>query len=267
MEKFKLEIEKKAIGIRREYNIDSYGIGNISSLIEKMDIYLIRIPLGKNTVCGFSTVFEGKKVIVSNSSEILSREIFTIAHELGHCIYDLDDEGFIVDKDIFSNSDKDIVEFRADYFAATFLLPESKIRDFIKMELEKETKDIRAIDIVRIQTEFNVSFSTAVKRLRELDLITEQHKELLYRERSSKTSKNLFKAMNLNTYLLEPSNVTKVPDKYYEYVFSNFEKGYITFDKYIEALKVVNFDTSGIEDNTEKVDDVEEELDDLVEGY
>lgn len=40
---------------------------------------------------GFATVFEGKKVIVSNSSEILSREIFTIAHELGHIVYDFED--------------------------------------------------------------------------------------------------------------------------------------------------------------------------------
>lgn len=267
MEKVKLEIEKKAIGIRREHNINSYGIEDIFSLIEKMDIYLIRIPLRKNTICGFSMVFEDKKVIVSNSSEILAREIFTIAHELGHCIYDLEDKDFIVDKEIFGNLEKNFIEFRADYFAATLLLPESNMRDFIKMVLEKEARDIRAIDIVRMQKEFNVSFKTAVKRLKELDLITEQHKELLYRERKSKTSTNLFKAINLNTDLLEASNVTKVPDKYYEHVISNFENGYISFDKYIEALKVVNFDTSEIEDQVEYVEEVEEDINDLIEGY
>jgi len=49
---------------------------------------------------GFSTIFEGKKIIVSNSSEILSRENFTIAHELGHVVYDFEDEFGAVKIDI-----------------------------------------------------------------------------------------------------------------------------------------------------------------------
>ena len=69
------EIEDKALKVRQEHNVQTYGIKDIFSLIEQRGIHLIRYPFGKETVLGFSTVFEGKKIIVSNSSEILSREI------------------------------------------------------------------------------------------------------------------------------------------------------------------------------------------------
>ncbi len=74
------DIEKEAVKVK-QHDIETYGIKDVFSLIERMDINLIRYPFGKGVLCGLSTVFEGKKVIVSNSSEILTREIFTITYE------------------------------------------------------------------------------------------------------------------------------------------------------------------------------------------
>jgi Zn-dependent peptidase ImmA (M78 family) len=267
MERLKLEIERNALDLRNRFNSESYGIKDIFSLVDKMDIYLIRMPLGRDTICGFSTVYEGKKVIVSNSSEILSREIFTIAHEIGHCEYDLNinEQRIIIDKDV--NTDfEDFVEKRADYFAVVFLLPEEQIRNFIKYELEKDAKEIRAIDVIRMQIEFNVSFAAIVMRLFELGFIDSILKHQLFVERDSKTSKMLFNAMNLNDDLIKPADILKVPNKYYEYVFSNYENGYIVFDKLKEALKLVGINADEIDERkTQEDDDVG--LDELLEGF
>jgi len=266
MERHKLEIERAALELRSQFKIESYGIHDIFSLVDKMNAYLIRIPIGKDTICGFSTVFEGKKVIVSNSSEILSREIFTIAHEIGHCIFDLDidEQMLIVDQEINSDTDE-FIEKRADYFAAVLLLPEEQIRSYIRFELEKEAKNIRALDVIRIQIEFNASFATIVKRLYEIELISLTHKNKLYEERDSASSRKLFQAMNLSEDLIDSSDVLKVPNKYYEYVLSNYENGYVVFEKMKEALEIVGFDTDVIERIEPQEDDVD--LDELLEGF
>lgn len=270
MQKFKLDIERAALNLRNQFKIDSYGIKDIFSIADKMNIYLIRMPLGKDTICGFSTVFEGNKVIVSNSSEILSREIFTIAHEIAHCEYDLegDEQKIIIDTEIGSDTDN-FIEKRADYFAAVFLLPEEQIRNFIKYELEKELKEIRALDIIRMQIEFNASYASIVLRLYELNFIDSGLKNLLFEERNTKTSKNLFRVMNLNDDLIKPAEVLKVPNKYYEYVFNNYRNGYVIFEKFKEALELVGFNSDEINEfkESETHDDEEVDLDELLEGF
>lgn len=267
MERRKLEIERDALELRNRLKIESYGIKDIFSIVDRMDIYLIRIPLGKDTICGFSTVYEGKKVIVSNSSEILSREIFTIAHEIGHCEYDLDtdEQRIIIDTNINTDTD-DFIEKRADLFAAVFLLPEEQIRNFIKYELEKKSKDIRALDIIRMQIEFNASFAAVVLRLYELGFIDSTLKNQLFEERDSNTSRKLFSAMNPNGNLIKAAEILKVPNKYYEYVFSNYENGYVVFDKLKEALELVGFNSDGIDEKETHVDE-DVDLDELLEGF
>ena len=59
----KIEIEGKALKIRQENNIQTYGIKDIFGLIEQKGIHLIRYPFGKDKLLGFATVFEGKKVL------------------------------------------------------------------------------------------------------------------------------------------------------------------------------------------------------------
>ena len=117
----KIEIEQKALQARQEHNVQTYGVKDIFSLVTQSDIDLIRYPFGKDKMLGFAAVFERKKIVVSNSSEMLSREIFTIAHELGHVIYDFKDENNNVKIDIEINEDsEDISEARAFYFAELF---------------------------------------------------------------------------------------------------------------------------------------------------
>lgn len=263
----KIDIEKKALDIRQENNIQTYGVKDIFSLVEQRGTHLIRYPFGKDTVLGFSTTFEGKEIIVSNSSEILSREIFTIAHELGHILYDFEDENQDVKIDInIDDIDEDISEARAYYFANCFLMPETQLLEFVKYELEKKAINLNAIDIIRLQIEFQVSYAAIVKRLYDIDFINYNKKCELFNERNDITSRALFRMINVDEKLLEPSNVIKVPSRYLEYAITNYENNHIPYSSLKKALALLDIDASIFKKDEDNKDE-ELNIDDIFEEY
>ncbi|NLP35806.1 MAG: ImmA/IrrE family metallo-endopeptidase [Clostridiales bacterium] len=262
----KTDIEDRALKVRQEHNIQTYGIKDIFSMIDQRGIDLIRYPFGKDELLGFSTIFEGRKIIVSNSSEILSREIFTIAHELGHIIFDFEDENHNVKIDIDIDEDtEDIAEKRAFYFANCLLMPEEQMIKFTKYILKKKYKDINALDIVRIQLEFQVSYAAVVKRFYDLGLINFNHKNELFNKRNCITSKSLFRMLEADEKLLKPSDIIKVPSRYYEYVISNYDNGYIPFSSLQKTLALIGIDADIFRKEEKKeelldIDDIFEEF-------
>lgn len=263
----KTEIENRALTLRQERNIQTYGVKDIFSVIEQKDIHLIRYPFGKNVLLGLSTVYEGKKVIVSNSSEILSREIFTIAHELGHILYDFEEcnQDIKIDIDI-EETGQDIAEERAFYFANCFLMPQEQLSKFIKFALNKTISALTALDIVRIQLEFNVSYSAAVKRLHEVELITLSQRNKLFNKRNEVTSTALFKMLDADEKLLKAAGLIKIPNQYLEYVTSNYENDYIPFSSLKNALNLLGMDAEMFK-KEEVVDDEEINIDDIFEEF
>lgn len=263
----KVEIEKKALEFRG--NIHSYGVKDIFSLVIQKDIHLIRYPFGKDKLLGFSTFFEGKKIIVSNSSEILSREIFTIAHEVGHVIYDFEDKYGNVEIDIeIKDSSENITEARAFYFANCFLMPEEEVKNYIRYELKKNYEELNALDIVRMQLEFQVSYSALVVRLFELNVINSTHKSRLFDKRNEVTSRALFKKLDADEKLLKPSNIIEVPSSYLEYVTSNYEKKYIPYSSLEKALALLGMEATIFKKNKQdEEDDMDINLDDIFEEF
>jgi Zn-dependent peptidase ImmA (M78 family) len=263
----KTEIEERALKVRQEYNVQTYGVKDIFSLIEQRNIHLIRYPFGKDVLLGFSTAFEGKRVIVSNSSEILAREIFTIVHEFGHILYDFEDGNQDLKIDLDSTDiEEDICEARAFYFANCFLMPEDQLLKFIKYELKKKHNELAAVDIVRIQIEFNVSYNAAVKWLSDIGCITPDQKTNLFNIRNETTSAALFKMIGADEKLLRPSDIIKVPAQYYEFVISNYEKDYIPFSSLQNALSLLGLDAETLKkENSPKDEDVD--INDIFEEY
>lgn len=267
----KIDIEKCALKVRHENNVFTYGVKDIFSLISSMNIYLIRYPFGKDKILGFTTFFEGKKVIVSNSSEILSREIYTIAHELGHAIYDFSDNYY--DIKIHINDDdktKDFSEARAYYFADCFLMPDESLKNYIKFELKKNYKNLTSLDIVLLQNEFQVSYAAMVLRLYDLKFIDENHKCRLFNERDELTSRKLFSMVGADERLLNATNKIYVPKQFFEYVISNYENGYIPFSSFEKALSLIGEDAKIFKKdlkNEELQDEDELDINDVFEEF
>lgn len=259
------QVAADARRLRKTYDIETHGISDIFSFINQQGIELIRYAFGKNTILGFATFYDGKKIIVSNSSEILAREIYTIAHELGHIIYDFEDDiGLIkIDKDL--DKQNSISEERAYYFADCLLLPEEKLNLMLEEVLKKDGAELRAINIVQMQLEFNVSYSALLERLHSLGIITSAKKQSLYTERDFYTSKRLFAMLGADEDLLSPTDKLIVPPQYIDYVMSNYENRYIPLSSLKKALTLVNIDTDGLEESANIEE--EESLDDLFEEY
>lgn len=263
MEFDKNEVELEAKRLRKAYDVQTNGIADICAFVNNQGIELIRYPFGKNTILGFSTFYEGKKIIVSNSSEILSREIYTIAHELGHVIFDFCDGTKIkIDKD---NKINGISEDRAYYFADCLLMPEENIRAMLKEVFKKEGSELRAINIVQMQLEFRVSFNALVERMTTLRIITTSKKAKLYKERDFYSSKKLFSMLGADEDLLTPADKLIVPPQYIDYVMSNYENQYIPLSSLKKALGLVNIDTSDLVEN--QIDEEEDSLEDLFAEY
>lgn len=264
----KAEIEKKALAIRHKNSVLTYGVTDIFSLITREGIDLIRYPFGKNKLLGFSTLFEGKKVIVSNSSEILSREIFTIAHELGHIVYDIGDQIGVMKIDTEQTEvSEDLSEKRAFYFANCFLMPEEQLNMFIKLELEKRGQELGALDVVRMQLEFQVSYAALVLRLYELELINADLKSVLFDKRNEVTSNALFKKLDVDEKLLKAANVIEVPSKYLEYVITNYDKGFIPYSSLKKAFALIGLEPEIFKKENQEVETADIDIDTVFAEY
>jgi Zn-dependent peptidase ImmA (M78 family) len=135
---------------------------DISELMEKAGIKLRIRPFGFKKTFGLSIGEEdGGPGIVVNSEEGISveRQLFTIAHELGH---------LILHKASYKNSDEienEAEEHEADVFAGTFLVPAEA--------LEKEwneSKGLAFVDrVLKIKKIFKVSYKTLLIRLVQFD--------------------------------------------------------------------------------------------------
>jgi Zn-dependent peptidase ImmA (M78 family)/DNA-binding XRE family transcriptional regulator len=132
--------------------------------------------------------------VVANRFHHHLRRRFSFAHEYAHVVVDRARFGLV---SRVSKHD-DLVEVRANSFAAAFLMPEEGVRTFVAMlgkgkpsrsyaelfdeggalsvegRTEPGTQAVQLYDVVRIAHHFGVSRISALYRLRNLRLVTEQ---------------------------------------------------------------------------------------------
>lgn len=260
-----LVIEKLAENVRDECNVQDYGFQNIFEATEKLGYQVIRYPIGNEAFLGFAIIKDSERIIFSNSSLILSREIFSVAHEIGHQKLHLSELGktIICDDDF---NDRDENEIEANYFAACLLMPKEKVDKFIRLELnEKKTDTWNGLDIARIQTAFNVSYDMALIRLKSLDVLDEPIFDKLKLEKMEKTTTKLLNAINGNSDLCRSSEAKKVPAEYLEWVISNYNDKLIPIKSLELALNYVDLNAEDFEIPAEEHNN-DESVDDLLRG-
>jgi len=242
----RIAIEKKAQEIRKSQGIDGFGVPDIFSLIQALGYYWVRYPFGQKTLCGCAYLYQGERVIVTNSFEILAREFFTAAHELGHAIYDLSYGGtsLLVDATLNDEETRNELEQRANQFAAELLLPRLKVDQFLRQVLQKKGKDLNAYDIVRIQVEFKVSYEAALNRLHSLLHISEEQREKLKIVRDMSSSRELFRAMGADDSLLDPWNQISVSPHFLQWVNDNYQAGLIPYESLKRAYTLIGAEGS-----------------------
>lgn len=249
------EIRKLARDIRQSLGfIGEIPIANdIFIILDKKDIILLEYPIKSEGIKqAFSAVImyseEDNKEFVFiglNTADYFDKQIFAIAHELYHYytktgthLSRLEDE------------ESNIIEAKANRFAAEFLLPEVVLEGIIidafkTSSLEKLPMKTLFRFIARLQCDWWLPYRSIVKRLGEIEAISsKQYKELYaiderdlcgeYGKIGLATNREIFSKLNKQT------NTTGTSAKDIEVIIRNFEDNLIDEDKLFDALSLFN---------------------------
>ena len=108
--------------LRTNFNLQSNSlIHNAYQLFRKLGIHIFRRRLDNSSISGLFIMHPiAGKCILINYDEDIYRQNFTIAHEVGHALFDNKDE---VNISFTKWNVKDLKETRANAFASNFLMP------------------------------------------------------------------------------------------------------------------------------------------------
>lgn len=164
-------IEGHSQAVRHEMGLDDEPIGaRMFDLISEHGIPVFRIALGRGEVDGAFVNYPGlDQVILVNRDQLLTRQIFTAAHELGHVIYEARKQE---DSEVRLLGQKNPSEPQIDRFASSLLMPRTGIDLYVAQRLQRSEEGLSTEDVVHLQRHFGVSFLAMLVRLRRLGYIS-----------------------------------------------------------------------------------------------
>jgi Zn-dependent peptidase ImmA (M78 family) len=135
---------------------------NLFATIERLGLKCLRRPVEKKGLYGVSACSDqhGAFVFVNTYAVNIERQIFTVAHELGHLIFHRAD--FKEELTEPNKADERETEKVADWFAGNFLMPEAAIRRVADSALASVEF------LIRLKRDFGVSYMTMLRRLSEI---------------------------------------------------------------------------------------------------
>lgn len=189
--------ERLAADERRRLGLGDTALPDLAELLETQGIRTGVVDLPED-VSGLT--LNDPRVglfVVANRAQHVLRRRFSFAHEYGHVLADRDRFGLVSRSSERSN----LIEVRANAFAASFLLPENGVRQFVadlgkgkpsrmytgvvgvvsdedqSLEVEGRTapgsQAVQLFDVVRLAHHFGVSHLVALYRLRNLRILSE----------------------------------------------------------------------------------------------
>ena len=269
LESRKRDIRKQAYALRDKCKVSRYGIIDLFKECERLDYKLLRYPLGEEGDLGFVMKRDNDIVVFTNTCIRLAREIFTLAHEIGHIVLHLERaDSFIDDAITIGGRSTDEKEQEANYFASCLLMPEDEVDKFLDLEIaDFDSRGLTAMDIARIMSEFNVSFEMALNRLENLGKIDGNERVRLDNERIRLSVGNLLKSVGGNRRLNEATEEIEISHEYIEYVIDNYNHNVIPQETLEKALECYHLTIEDISDKlVEREEAEEDDLDALLGG-
>lgn len=237
--------ERQALGFVGETPIAN----DIFTIIENLNIKLLEYPIeseGERAAFSAALMYteEGEEELVFiglNTADHFDKQIFALAHELYHFYTKTGSHLSRLEEE-----ENNLIEAKANRFAAEFLLPESVLESIVLTEFKKsslqelQTKTLLRF-IARLQCTWWLPYRSLVKRLKEIEAISDSQYTQLYtvKERNLEgeygrlglaINREIFLKLNANT-----SNIGISP-KDIEIIIRNFEDNIIDEDKFSETL-------------------------------
>lgn len=122
-----------ASNILQRYHLGDLPIDPVA-LAKRMRIQIKPSRFKKDWISGGIHKEGNETTIYVKSTDSLSRQRFTVAHEIGHYIMHMDEigkDGLLEKIDMFRDpNDNSLKELEANEFAASLLMPEGKVRQY-----------------------------------------------------------------------------------------------------------------------------------------
>jgi len=135
--------EEKAIDLLRAAHVTSLPVP-VDEIARGLDVDLT-YEAYDGDVSGMIYRYDDHAVIGVNSKHAPTRQRFTVAHEIGHCVLHEGRQMFVdrfVTRVNWRNGESNVEEIQANQFAAELLMP----REFVAREVERALNKRRTID-------------------------------------------------------------------------------------------------------------------------
>ncbi len=154
-------IQDIAALFRHRLGLGEAPIVNLFQSVEKIGLKVIRQSIPIKGFCSLSAYsdVEGAFVLVNTDNITIERQLFALAHEIGHLIFHrVEYQDNLIEE---GTKEEEAREEVADYFAGHLLVPQS---EFERMYALTQ-------DIVKLKQHFRVSYLVILHRLAEMGII------------------------------------------------------------------------------------------------
>lgn len=198
------EAADRADAVRQEYGYGKAPIANIQDIIETIDpqalVAVLEMPEGLDGIV-LKDPRRGRFVVGIATTSVPERQRFSLAHELGHIVFEDYKAGIPSDC-----SARTPAEIRADTFARHLLAPLDGIQNLLA-ERGVDGRDLELGDLASVVRHFGVSPPVARIQLKLLGLLSRERET----EWTGHTGRGLAAAFgHLNEYQAEAAR-TRVP--------------------------------------------------------
>lgn len=166
------------------FSIDDFSSGvPIVEILSQLGFKVYQSDLEPNGLSAYiavdpsyKSVFGSNKITCVQMKRSIGHKKFALAHELGHYLFDFDDEEVYYYNTYFPQKDEGLEEERANKFAANLLMPEKEFKKKLKelKKLEKNKEDT----VDELKQYFYVSSKAILKRFEELGISGYENMEI-----------------------------------------------------------------------------------------
>jgi len=250
--------EKVALEERRRIGLGDAPIPDVAEVLESQGVVAVRLDLPED-VSGLTIRSPDIGImVVVNSAHHYYRRRFSFAHEYAHVLLDRD----LVKIVSRSSRREELLEVRANAFAAAFLMPEEGVKEFLgyrgkgapsrasreifdeegvtKVQKRRPPREIHLYDIVELAHHFKVSRIAALYRIRNMrpPLITDERLNYLRELEERGRGKDLADLLGLE----EPDHRElrlRFRRHFLSLAFEAYCGGLITYSKLLELAEMV----------------------------
>ena len=236
------DIANKAEQFREQHGLGQYSPINFHQFLLKTNIITVFKPLSDD-FSGMSICYRNSyRFMLINSNQILSRQRFTIAHELYHLFIqkDFSSHNCTPNKYEYTSQPE---EYKADIFASNLLLPKNGFLELIPDQEKQKKNKITRETIFKIHQYFGVSVKAVIMRLRDFDLV-----DNFYFDDYSSNLKNTAINLGYSTKLYKITGHSFVIGDYASLARQLFESQKISESHYLELSNAIGLNPYNIEE-------------------